>query len=155
MSLNFNQKFTLFLIRLGMGSLMLYAGVIKILDPSWTAKGYIEQSKVLPQFYSLLLQPDILPYVDIANKWGLALIGGALIIGFATRFAAFWGLILMILYYLPIYPPKNGLVDDHAIYALLFLLLITFAAGRIGGIDAFLEKSKFTRRHPWMGRLLG
>lgn len=138
-----------------MGWLMLYSGIVKILDPSWTAKEYIEQSKVLPQFYSLLLRPDVLPYVDIANKWGLTLIGGALIVGFGTRFAAFWGLVLMILYYLPLYPPLYGAVNEHIAYAFLFLLFITFAAGRIAGFDALLEKSKFIRKHAWMGRILG
>ena len=153
--MSFNQKFILLLARLAMGWLMLYAGFVKIIDPAWTAKTYIQKATLLPQLYSFFLRPDILPYVNSANKWGLALVGGALILGLATRFAAFWGIVLMALYFVPIYNPQSIAMDEHIIYALVFLLLMVFAAGRFMGLDGFLERAKFIRKRPWMGKLLG
>ena len=38
--------------------------------------------------------------VDALNKWGLILIGAALLLGSMTRLAAFFGTLLLLLYYL-------------------------------------------------------
>lgn len=122
--------------------MFFYAGITKVLDPSWTAKGYISGAKLLPEFYSYLLKPDILPLVDLANKWGLTLIGVALIIGFFSRVSAILGAVLMLLYYLPIldFPHPNAhayIVDEHVVYIFALLVLASLNSGKVWGIGSF------------------
>jgi len=49
------QKISLLLLRLSLGWLFFYAGITKILDPSWTSAGYIKGAKLFPQF---IAQPN-------------------------------------------------------------------------------------------------
>ena len=64
------QKIILFLLRVGTGWLMFYAGITKILNPAWSAAGYLKGAKTFVGFYNWLAQPDILPVVNFINEWG-------------------------------------------------------------------------------------
>ena len=92
--MNTNKRIILFLTRLSMGWLMFYAGITKVLDPEWTAKGYIESAKTFPSFYNWLLSDNILPIVDLLNQWGLTLIGVSLILGLFVRWSSLFGAII-------------------------------------------------------------
>lgn len=138
------QKLSYFLLRISMGILFAYAGWIKIIDPDWSATGYISGSKIFTNFYTWLLQPSVLPTVNFLNEWGLALIGIALLLGVFVRLASFFGFTIMILYYLPVYPPEHGLVDEHIIYSLVFLVFMSYGAGQILTLNAWFQ----TRLHP-------
>lgn len=134
------QKITLFLLRISMGWLFFYAGITKILNPEWSAAGYLSNPQMFPDFYAWLLSPSVLPIVNILNEWGLTLIGVALILGAFVRTASILGAAMMILYYLPIlafpYPNTHSyIVDDHIIYALALLVLAAFHAGRVWGLE--------------------
>lgn len=123
-----------------MGWLFLYAGITKILDPKWSASGYIKGAKVFPQFYNYLLQPNVLPIVNFLNEWGLTLIGASLILGILVRYSAPLGVLLMLLYYFPIlqfpYPnPHSYIVDEHIVYALVLIYLAAAKAGTTWGVD--------------------
>lgn len=135
------RKFVLLLLRLAMGWLFFYAGITKVLNPGWTAKGYLLGAKTFPEFFQWFASSEVLAITDFLNQWGLTLIGLALIFGLFTRIASFLGLLLMLLYYFPILEfPKAGygyLVDEHIVYALAFLVLIAFNAGRHWGIDNY------------------
>ena len=144
------KKISLFLLRVGMGILFFWAGYTKLIDPSWTAAGYIAGSKNFVGFYSWLLQPNILPTINFLNEWGLTLIGFALIFGIFVRFASFFGIIVMILYYLPIYPPLHGLVDEHVIYSLVFLVLMAFGAGKILTLNTWFQTRLHPMWHKWV-----
>ncbi len=144
------QKISLFLLRLGMGILFFWAGYTKLIDPAWSAAGYVSGSKTLTGFYSWLLQPGILPVINFLNEWGLTLIGLALIFGVFVRFASFFGIIIMILYYLPIFPPAHGLVDEHIIYSLVFLILMGFGAGEILTANTWIQTRLHPMWHKWV-----
>ena len=144
------QKISLFLLRLGMGILFFWAGYTKLIDPAWSAAGYVSGSKTLTGFYSWLLQPGILPVINFLNEWGLTLIGLALIFGVFVRFASFFGIIIMILYYLPIFPPAHGLVDEHIIYSLVFLVLMGFGAGEILTANTWIQTRLHPMWHKWV-----
>ena len=151
-----DKKIVLLVARIAMGWVFLYAGYSKIIDPSWSAKAYIAGAKAFPQFYQLLLRPDILPRINILNEWGLFLIGIALVLGAFVRFASFFGFALMILYYLAIFPPSQGyIVDTHIIYALVFLIFMVVPVGEIAGLDALFKKTEIARNHAWFRALLG
>lgn len=144
------QKIRLFLLRLGMGVLFFWAGYTKLIDPKWTAAGYIASSKTFVGFYHWLLQPNILPAINFLNKWGLTLIGTALILGIFVRLASLFGIVMMVLYYIPIYPPAHGLVDEHIIYSLVFLVLSGFGAGEILTLSTWVQTRLHPMWHKWV-----
>ncbi|MEK7175997.1 MAG: DoxX family protein [Patescibacteria group bacterium] len=135
------HKITLFLLRISLGWLMFYAGITKVLDPAWSAEGYLKGAKLFPGFFEWLLSPGILPTVNLLNEWGLTLLGISLILGIFVRYSAPLGALLMILYYLPLgmpYPdPHSYIVDDHIIYALSLAYLGAARAGRTWGLDGW------------------
>src|SRR3989338_1472306 len=125
-----NQKITLFLLRISMGWLMFYAGLTKIIDPGWSAAGYLNSAKTFPALYKWFASAEVLPLVNFVNEWGLTLLGVSLILGIGVRLASVLGAALMLMYYFPVLqfpviPPHSYIVDDHIIYA---LVLVYFAA---------------------------
>lgn len=139
------QKFSIFILRVSLGVMMFYAGITKVMNPEWSAAGYLKGAKAFSPFYNSLLSPSILPVINLINEWGLTLLGISLIVGIFVRLSSFLGIILMILYYLPILKfPFAGdhsyIVDEHIIYSLVLIVLIAFKAGRIFGIDGWINR---------------
>lgn len=132
-------------LRLLLGWVFLYAGITKIFDETWTAAPYLENATTFPQLFAWLASPDVIGIVNILNEWGLALIGLALILGFANKLATGAGIFLMILYYLPVldFPYVGGhsfLVDEHIIY-----IVILYFTRLSGGKAGFAISSVFSR----------
>lgn len=141
--MTFFEKASLFLLRISFGGLFLYSGVTKVMNPDWSAEGYIAAAQTFPEFYQWLLHPSILPWVNFLNEWGQVLLGVSLILGFFVRPATILGAILMLFYYFPVLTfPYIGehsyIVDEHIIYALGLLVLAAFRGGRVWGIDGRL-----------------
>ena len=90
------------------------------------------------------------PIINFLNEWGLTLIGLALIFGVFVRLASFFGIVLMMLYYLPIFPPAHGLVDEHIIYSLVFLVLMAFGSGEILTLNKWLQERLHPAWHKWI-----
>lgn len=154
------QKFSLFLLRITLGWMFFYAGITKVLNPAWSAAGYLTGAKTFVGFYQWLASPGILPITNFLNEWGLTLIGIALILGIAVRFYSFFGALLMLLYYFPIlqfpYPnPHSYIVDEHIIYTAAFLALAAVRAGRVWGLENWCANlpicSRFPRLRNWLG----
>lgn len=151
--MNKSQKIVLFILRLSMGWVMFYAGITKILNPEWSAAGYLQNAKTFSGFYHLFLTPGILPVVNFLNEWGLTFLGVSLILGIFVRLSSILGAILMLLYYFPVltFPyilPNSFLIDDHIIYA---LILVFFAVSRVGqfyGLDKWCRQLPLCRRFP-------
>ena len=124
---------------------MFYAGIVKILDPSWTSAGYLKGAKTFSAFYLWLTNPEIINGVNFLNKWGLTLLGVSLMIGIFVRLSSVLGAVLMALYYWPVLDfPKAGaygyIIDEHIIYILILVLFAVTAAGRFWGLDEYLVK---------------
>ena len=96
------QLTSLVALRMVIGWHLLYEGIAKILNPYWTSAGYLQASQgpLADWFLGLAADPTRLGVVDALNKWGLVLIGAALLLGFMSRFAAFFGAVILFLYYL-------------------------------------------------------
>ncbi|MBX4187793.1 MAG: DoxX family membrane protein [Candidatus Doudnabacteria bacterium] len=142
-------KLLLGLLRLSLGWLMLHAGIVKLMDPKWSAAGYIKGAKTLPVFFQSLLDPGVLPIVNLINEWGLTLLGISLILGIGVRISSVLGAVLMLMYYLPgldfPYPNANSyIVDEHIIYILVLLYFAVSDAGRMYGMKSW-AMSKFPR----------
>lgn len=138
-------KISLFVLRVSMGWLMFYAGIVKILNPEWSAMGYMKGAKTFSGLYQWLSQPDILPIINLINSWGLTLLGISLLLGALVRISAPLGALLMLLYYFPVlkfpYIGNHGfLIDDHIIYALVLVFLAAIKSGELWGLDKYLNK---------------
>lgn len=140
-----SQKISLFILRITLGSMYLWAGFSKIVNPTWSAEGYLRSAKIAPDFYMWLASPSVLPIVNIVNEWGLFLLGLSLMLGLGVRISSLLGIVLMILYYIPLgfpYPNPHALIiDEHIIYAAGLFLLYTMRAGRIWGFGSWSSKS--------------
>lgn len=112
-----------------MGWLFLYAGWTKIINPAWSAGGYLNSAKTFTGFFQWLGSPSMLPITNFVNEWALFIIGVMLIAGVWVRYAAWVGAAMMILYYLPLgfpYPNEHAfIVDDHIVYAAAFAVIAT------------------------------
>ncbi|WP_396610260.1 DoxX family protein [Haloferax sp. S1W] len=164
--------YSLFLLRVVMGWTLFQGGVTKLItyldaDPSnnWTAAGFLANA-VPPgnPFMGLWSSMAGSPLIDMLNMWGLTLTGLALILGAFVRWSAFWGAVMMLFYWaaslqgglLAGLPLAHGwVVDDHIVYAVLLFGLGAFGAGRILGVDAYLEDMELVRRNRWMSLVLG
>lgn len=154
------QKFSLATLRITLGWMFFYAGITKILDPGWSAAGYLQGAKTFPGFYNLFLGPQVLPVVNFLNEWGLTLIGISFLLGVFVRLSSFFGAALMLLYYFPIldfpYPDAHSfLVDSHIIYASAVLLLGALRAGRVFGLENWCSNLPLCHRwyeaRSWLG----
>ena len=154
------QKISLFLLRVAMGWMMLYSGITKIINPKWSAVGYLRGAKTFTGFFEWFLQPNILPITNFVNEWGLTLLGVSLILGIGVRLSSVLGAVLMMLYYFPIldfpYPnPHSYIVDEHIVYALVLLVFAALRAGRVWGLENWCQNLPICRRSPRLRALLG
>ncbi len=65
------------ILRVTIGWHLLYEGLIKLLNPQWSAAGYL-QSATGPAaglFHAMAANEGVLTAVNILNTWGLLLIG--------------------------------------------------------------------------------
>jgi thiosulfate dehydrogenase (quinone) large subunit len=154
------SRISLFLLRVSVGWMMFYAGITKVINPDFSAAGYLAGAKTFSGFYNWLLSPGILPAVNFANEWGLTLLGVSLILGIGVRFSSILGAVLMLLYYFPIldfpYPNSNSfLVDQHIVYAFVLFFFAAVRAGRVWGLENWCASlpicSKFPKLRYWFG----
>ncbi len=136
----------LFLLRLGAGWYFFYAGLTKVLTPSWSAEGFLKGAKTFSAMYAWFLRPGILQNVNLINEWALVVLGASLILGLLVRPAALFGILLMLLYYFAsnaVPAVANGfIVDDHVILILILLFFVAVDAGDHWGLDHFFRKEE-------------
>lgn len=137
-----------FFLRISLGWLFLYSGFEKLTN-GFSAAGYL--SHLNGPFAALFAPLAGNPVVDLLVVWGELLIGFALVLGILVRFASFWGIVMMLLFYFSGYPFEHSfIVNDHIIYALVLLCLMFSNAGHFMGLDKTLEK-KFPKYKKLMG----
>lgn len=152
-------------LRIVMGWTLFQAGITKVLDPEWTAAGFLQNA--VPEGNPLTGMWATFagnPMIDFLVAWGLTLTGFGILIGALLRWNAFWGAFIMLMFWLAslegglgqLLPLENGwVVDDHIVYAVLLFGLGALGAGRVLGVDALLEQTDIVRRNPWLKYLLG
>ena len=153
------------LLRFAMGGMMLFAGIGKVTGEGFNAAGYLgsrEAASPMSGLYGMMAESALL--VDMINVIIPAtqiLIGVALIAGVFVRLAALGGAIQMMAFYLGGWEGEMmALFDSTLIYAIVFLALGAFAAGRILGVDKWLETVKvgeqqLVERWPKLRYILG
>ena len=140
---------TLMILRVLLGGLFLEAGLDKLFSGSFSAAGFLSASKgPFAGFYSgLASNTGLLPLVNNLVIWGEILIGIALILGILVRFASFWGIVQMILYYTVSLPPSTGWINQNIVYIAVFLAFMFSGIGYFMGLDRSIETLE-KRRHP-------
>lgn len=145
------QRVSLTVLRLSLGVMFFYAGITKVIDPTWSAAGYLKGAKTFSFLFQWMLDPSIISIINFVNEWGLTLLGISLIVGCLVRYSSYAGIALMSLYYLAIldfpYPNAHALiVDEHIIYIAALLALIAFNVGNTWGLDGWLaNRRKMTK----------
>lgn len=94
-------------------------------------------------------------FVNFMIPAGELLIGIGLILGALTRLASFFGASLMFFFYFGNADWEHGLVNGDLLNLVLFITLIVLAAGRVWGLDAYLENTATVRENPWLRYFLG
>ena len=130
------KKAVITFLRMAVGWHFLYEGMVKLAAGEWSSYGFLmNTSGVFSGFYHWLAsEPGLLKAVDFLNIWGLILVGLALFLGVAIRFAAGGGILLLLLYYFA-YPPFGSslmnnvsgqfyIVDRNLLETLTLLLLL-------------------------------
>lgn len=164
--------YALIALRVTMGWVLLQGGLTKLItyldataENNWTAAGYL--ANAIPQgnpFAGLFASMAGNPLVDVLVMWGLTLTGLGLIVGAFVRWNAFWGAVMMLVFWaaslegglaagLPL--AHGWVVDDHIVYAALLFGLGAIGAGRILGVDQYLESLGVVETYPRLRYLLG
>lgn len=148
------------LLRVAIGWHFLYEGLVKLLNPNWSAAAFLVESKWLfsDLFQSIAMNPTALQIVNFANIWGLLLIGAGLLFGLFTRIAGISGIALLLLYYIA-NPPFVGLsaglptegsyifVDKNLVEMIALLVVVLIPTGTFLGLDRLLQFARSTKIH--------
>ncbi len=151
------QKTGLVLLRLLIGWHFLYEGVIKLYNPSWTAKGYLLSAEFLKPVFVSLAGDGLIDIVDALNIGLLIFVGVMLMAGLKTGWAAIGGMLLLALYYLA-HPPFTGItqgpaegsywiVNKNLIELVALYVLYQFPTATTFGLEALFRKSKIETAH--------
>jgi len=159
-------------LRVVMGWTLFQGGITRLItypdanpEDNWTAAGVLNNA--IPEgnpFVGLWGSMAGNPLVDQLVMWGLTLTGLGLILGALVRWNAFRGAVMMLFFWaaslqgglLQGLPLAHGwVVDDHLVYAALLFGLGAIGAGRILGLDAYIEDTDLVENNAWLRYLLG
>ena len=144
---------SLTILRVAIGWHFLYEGLVKIMNPAWTARPFLEGSRwIFGDLFRWLISGNTgMWIVDTVNAYGLTFIGLALILGLFTRVALWSGITLLLMYYLA-YPPFGGfsygapsegsyLIVNKNLVELFAMILLAFSGSdRFFGFDMLRKK---------------
>ncbi|MFC6954399.1 DoxX family protein [Halorubellus litoreus] len=154
-------------LRLMFGYAFLSAGLSKVLEGAWTAQGYLAfgaaaNGNPLAGMYAWMADTTwFLAFIDIAVPFGQIAIGLGLIVGLLVRLAAFFGAFMMTMFYFGNWAVEHGFVNSDMAYVLVFLAIAAFGAGRIIGLDRYVETYEFAdgqtllEKYPRLDYILG
>lgn len=82
-------------------------------------------------------------------------IGFSLILGLMTRIGFLSAAMMMFMFYLANAPANNPFLDEYIFYIGIFATLGALGAGRIFGLDAWIERQRLVERFPVLTWILG
>jgi thiosulfate dehydrogenase [quinone] large subunit len=152
--------YTIVTLRLIVGYWFLNAGTGKLMAAEpFSAAGWLtgatQGTLVAPITVWAGTTPWMLEFTNFMIPVGQTLIGLGIVLGLLTRLAAFFGGFLMVFFYLGNADFAHGYVNGDLFGLMLFVVIGVFAAGRIFGADAFVERMEFVKNNRWLKYLLG
>ncbi|WP_280587436.1 DoxX family protein [Halorubrum sp. Boch-26] len=154
------------MLRATIGGMILFAGLGKATGEAFDASGYLVHgvdaaSPVSGLYAAMGSTPWFVEFANVFVPATQLLIGTALILGAFVRLAALGGAMQMALFYLGGWSGDAlALFDSTLVYAVVFLTVAAFGAGRVLGLDAYIEKLEvggeaLTERVPALRYVLG
>lgn len=154
------------MLRVTIGGMILFAGLGKVTGEAFDASGYLVHapdaaSPVSGLYAAMGSTPWFVEFANVFVPATQLLIGAALILGAFVRLAALGGAMQMMLFYLGGWSGDAlALFDSTLVYAIVFLTVAAFGAGRVLGVDAYIEKLEvggeaLTERVPALRYVLG
>ena len=145
------QLSVMVILRMAIGWLLLYEGIGRAMNSSWSLTGYLSGSRgfFAGYFISLTTHSNLRSAIEIINEWGLILIGMGLLFGLFSQFFSLAGLVFALIGYLS-HPPFFGLnytsivqgsyliVNELFILFFLFLLFVLFPTSHLVGLDRLI-----------------
>ena len=133
-------------LRATIGGMILFAGLGKVSEWPFDASGYLVHapdaaSPVSGLYAAMGSTPWFVEFANVFVPATQLLIGTALILGAFVRLAALGGAMQMTLFYLGGWSGDAlALFDSTLVYAVVFLTVAAFGAGRVLGLDAYIER---------------
>ena len=140
------------LLRMAIGWHFLYEGIVKLMEPQWSAGGYLSQATgPFAGLYRVLGENAmVLGVVSQLNVWALILIGACLLLGLFTRPAAYCGAAPLVLYFCAYIPlpsqtaagPSEGhyLLVNKTLIELMAICVVAIFPARELGLDGLLDR---------------
>ena len=147
------DRIIIFLLRVFVGWLFVYAGIWQILQ-GYSAGGFLAHVKTFHGLFAPFAAPAMLPYTDFLMKWGHLLIGLSLVSGLMVRISGPFGILLMLTYHFahmdwPFIGDHLSLfVDYHLVYAVVIVYLMAHHAGHVWGLDGLVDRLPLVARNP-------
>jgi thiosulfate dehydrogenase [quinone] large subunit len=154
------DKTAILFFRFTMAWTFLYAASHQVFAPSWSVVGFLSHTKTFHDVFVVFTTPTMAPITTFLVAYGHLLIGLSLLTGLMVRVSASFGVALMLLYWMahmdfPFVENRNNfLLDYHVVYAGVLVFLVAKSAGRIWGLDGWIERSDFINRHPGLRPLV-
>ncbi len=139
-------------LRVLIGWHFLYEGLAKLTSPTWSAAGFLLQSRgpLSGLFRWMAADANVLANVNLLNEWGLTLIGLGLILGCFTRLASASGMLMILLFYLCNPPfvgyfysiPAEGsylIVNKNLVELAALAVVLVTGSGRVAGLDRIIH----------------
>ncbi|HKO32984.1 MAG TPA: DoxX family membrane protein [Candidatus Limnocylindria bacterium] len=97
----------------------------------------------------------LLSTIDVLVPVGQILIGTALILGFATRFSAVMGFLMMAFITTASWDFAHGWLNSSSFLGIVALILGVIRAGEVYGVDALIDEQPIVKRTPVLRYVLG
>ncbi|AKH98110.1 TQO small subunit DoxD [Halanaeroarchaeum sulfurireducens] len=143
----------LFILRVVTGWWMFHAGLTKVwethilgspFDAAWFIQ-YASQGSILEGVLALFNSSAGIAFTNVMIPWGELLIGLGILLGAFTRLAAFFGGFLMFIFYFVNAGWSHGMFNSDLMALILFVTIAIFGAGRIWGVDQYLERMNWAQ----------
>ncbi|MFB6114156.1 MAG: DoxX family protein [Halodesulfurarchaeum sp.] len=143
----------LFIVRVMTGWWFMHGGLTKlwetyVLGQPFGAGWFIQSGAsgtVVAPILSLFANPTGIAFTNFMIPWAEFLIGLGILVGAFTRLAAFFGAFLMVFFFAVNHAWAHGLYSSDLMALVLFITIGVFGAGRVWGIDQYLEKMNWAK----------
>ena len=108
-----------------------------------------------PFWADLASNTAFLSTIDVLVPVGQILIGTALILGFATRFSAVLGFVMMAFITTASWDFAHGWLNSSSFLGIVALILGIIRAGEVYGVDALIDDQPIVKRTPVLRYVLG
>lgn len=134
-------------LRILIGWHFMYEGILKLYNPTWSAKSYLVSAETMTGFYQWLATDSLIGIVDALNITVLILVGATLLLGFRERMGSLTGIVILLLYYFAhpafLHSAQIGaegnywIVNKNLIEVAALWVLYTIPTGSYLGLEVF------------------